>query len=46
MGQITSEEAKKVARAIQAENPLYITDKVIKAFDVKIEAGRPLRAGR
>jgi rRNA-processing protein FCF1 len=45
MGQLTGDEAKKVARAIQAENPFYITDKVIKAFEGKIEAA-PKRTRR
>ena len=45
MGQITGDEAKKVARAIQAENPFYITDKVIKAFDLKVAMSRPGRRG-
>ena len=46
MGQITGDEAKKVARAIQAENPFYITDKVIKAFEEKIETAARRRRRR
>jgi len=46
MGQITRDDAKKVARAIQAANPFYITDKVIRAFDGKVEIVGPGRRPR
>jgi rRNA-processing protein FCF1 len=40
-GHLTVAEAKKVALAIQKENPLYITSAVIKKFVQRIEsAGR------
>ena len=37
MGQIAATEAKKVARAIQAENPFYITEAIIRRFFRRIE---------
>jgi predicted nucleic acid-binding protein len=38
MGQITAAEAKKVARAVQKENPFYITEAVILRFSQRIDA--------
>ena len=46
MGQMTAADAKKVARAIQSANPFYITDKVIRAFDGKVEIVGPGRRRR
>jgi len=42
-GHLTVAEAKKVALAIQRENPLYITATVIKKFVQRIEAAGRVR---